>query len=120
MKRYGYINRFLDKSDFLEYDKLKKTNNYAGIKEFFITKISERNIPLVGTSLDGVYSKNFPVRHSSNIKQSSCKAVLFVDGKRVKPMMNASDIQAMAIDKYKGNKSEIASDHLPVITKIRF
>jgi hypothetical protein len=113
------INRFLNNDDFLEYDKLKDEKDYDAIRNFFVKKICEKDIPLFSTSLDGVFSKNMEYKEEK-IQLSSCKAILFADGERIKPMPTAEDIQKMAVKSYQAGKCNFPSDHLPLLTKVRF
>lgn len=112
------ITRFFTKVDFAQYDKLKETKDYEGIRTFFLGKITERNVPLCSTALDGVFSINTSASEAVK-KPSSCKALLFFNGKRIKPVPEAAEIDKMALESFKGNQCEIPSDHTPVLLKIK-
>lgn len=113
------ITRFLSKTDFSEYDALKVKIDYKAIKDFFVSKIEKYNIPLVSTSLDGVFSKNTNNSSENQTKPSFCKAILFANGERIKPTPTAETIQKLALNSYKKDKCIFPSDHLSVLAKVR-
>jgi endonuclease/exonuclease/phosphatase family metal-dependent hydrolase len=116
---YPYdIDRFLDKrTDLPELDALKAKADYEGIRKFYINKITEKNIPLFSTSLDAVFEKN--TAHAEAGKPSRCKALLFGQAGRIKPVPDAATIHNMALASYQKGICELPSDHLPVLAKVR-
>lgn len=111
------IKRFLNEADCAVYAELELNRNYSDIRQFYIKRIIERNISLIGTALDGVFSKN--ITEDSQAKFSNCKALLFIEGKRVKPMPCAQSLQEIAQTSYQEGKAIFASDHLAILTKAR-
>ncbi len=111
--------RFWNKDvDGTAYEKVKQSGDFKAAREFFVNKIIEKKIPLCTTTLDGVYSKNNKA-NDQKIKPTSCKAILFMSGKRVKPMPSAEEINQLASDSFKNQQCQFPSDHLPVLVKSR-
>lgn len=104
------INRFLTKEDFIEYDRLKEQKDYDAIREFFVNKFS--GINPITTCLDSVFTKNIALPEEKT-KPPRCKAMMFSHGERVKPIPDEKAIKKMAVE------SELPSDHLPVLAKVR-
>jgi endonuclease/exonuclease/phosphatase family metal-dependent hydrolase len=109
------INRFLSSSDFIEYEKLKEIGDYSLIRNFFTEKIEKKDIPLVSTSLDGVYGKNITTEE----KSYSCKALFFAKGARIKPTPDEGSIQKIAVESYK-KECIFPSDHLPLLVRLSY
>ena len=127
------ITRFLKKDDFAEYDALKARYDALAIREegnaeyaalcreirgFYNTKIAEKDIKLLSTSLDAVFSKGCIDSALSEVKPSRCKAILFANGHRVKPAPDGTVIQAMALEGYDKGECPFPSDHFPVLAKM--
>lgn len=112
------INRFLTKDDFAELDSLKGKDDYVGIREFYIRKIKEKNLELVSTTLDGVFSKRMQPA-TAEYKGTRSKALLFSEeGHRINPIPTKSELNEKLIGLYQEGKTP-PSDHLPVVTKFK-
>lgn len=110
---YDY-ERYCTPTDRVELERLKVANDYPGIREFFIRLIIEKAIPLLGTAMDSVFTKNIPPE-----SKSKCKVYMFFDGQRVKPIPENEELEKRLLETLsKGDPPE--SDHFPVGLKLTF